>query len=138
MRTVRSLLLFLARFNHAFHEVVVICNSHESFSKGQREELESAGLNLRVSSDLNSELPNFDIVYINAIAWVGDTFEEHGIEYKLSKASPLKQNAIILHPLARGEELDTDLDSTNHNWYFAQARGAVFARMALMSSITRF
>jgi len=138
MRTVRSLLLFLARFSQAFHEVVVICNSHESFSEGQREELENVGLNLRVSSDLNSELPNFDIVYINAIAWVGDSFEEHGIEYKLSKASPLKKNAIILHPLARGEELDTDLDGTNHNWYFAQARGAVFARMALMSSITRF
>ena len=138
MRTVRSLLLLLARFSQAFHEVVVICNSHESFSEGQREELENAGLNLRISSDLNSELPNFDIVYINAIAWVGDTFEEHGIEYKLSKTSPLKKNAIILHPLARGEELDTALDGTNHNWYFAQARGAVFARMALMSSITRF
>jgi aspartate carbamoyltransferase catalytic subunit len=138
MRTVRSLLLLLARFSQAFHEVVVICNSHESFSEGQREELENVGLNLRVSSDLNSELPNFDVVYINAIAWVGDTFEEHGIEYKLNKASPLKKNAIILHPLARGEELDTALDGTNHNWYFAQARGAVFARMALMSSITRF
>jgi aspartate carbamoyltransferase catalytic subunit len=138
MRTVRSLLLFLSRIPQAINEVVIICNSSNPFSEGQQEELTSEGLKLRVSSDINAELPSFDIVYINAIAWVGDTYEEHGIEYKLSKSSPLKKEAIILHPLARGEELSTDLDNTNHNWYFAQARGAVFARMALMSSLVRF
>ena len=138
MRTVRSLLLYLARFSHAINEVVIICNSKNSFSDGQKEELEEEGLNIRVTNDLEENLPDMDIVYINAIAWVGNTYEEHGIEYKLSKDSPLKQNAIILHPLARGEELATDLDDTEHNWYFAQARGAVFMRMALMSSIMRF
>jgi len=138
MRTVRSLLLFLSRISQGINEVVIICNSTESFSPGQREELEAEGLKLRVTHDLESELPSFDISYINAIAWVGNTYEEHGIEYKLSKSSPLKKGSIILHPLARGEELSTDLDNTEHNWYFAQARGAVFARMALMSSLVRF
>jgi aspartate carbamoyltransferase catalytic subunit len=138
MRTVRSLLIFLARISHAINEVVIIVNSRNPFDDGQLEELEEEGLKIRVRNDLDDELPNFDIVYINAIAWVGNTFEEHGIEYRLSKDSPLKKDAIILHPLARGEELSTDLDDTSHNWYFAQARGAVFARMALMSSIVRF
>jgi len=138
MRTVRSLLLFLSRFSESFKEVVIITNNEDPFDKDQREELKAEGLTLRVSKDLDSELPNLDIVYINAIAWVGDTYEEHGIEYKLNKNSPLKQGAIILHPLARGDELDTNLDDTSYNWYFAQARGAVFARMALMSSIARF
>ena len=78
-----------------------------------------------------------DVVYINAIAWVGDSYEAHGLEYGLSTKSPLKDGAIILHPLARGDELDTGLDSTPHNWYFAQARGAVFLRMALLSSILK-
>lgn len=138
MRTVRSLLIFLSHFSNAIHELVIVCNSEQPFSKGQREELLENGLNIRVTDDLNSTLPDMDIVYINAIAWVGDSYEEHGIEYKLSKASPLKPDAIILHPLARGDELSNDLDSTDHNWYFAQARGAVFMRMALMSSIMRF
>lgn len=138
MRTVRSLLLFLSRFSNALNEVVIVCNTKESFSDGQREELEAEGLKLRVTNDLDEELPGFDIVYINAIAWVGNTYEEHGVEYKLSKSSPLKKGAIILHPLARGEELSTDLDDSDHNWYFAQARGAVFARMALMTSLVRF
>ncbi len=138
MRTVRSLLLFLSRISQALNEVVIICNTTEPFIDGQLEELEAEGLKIRVTNELDSELPNLDIVYINAIAWVGNTYEEHGIEYKLSNDSPLKEGAIILHPLARGEELSTDLDDTQHNWYFAQARGAVFARMALMSSIVRF
>lgn len=138
MRTVRSLLLFLARFSHGINEVVIITNSSEPFSDEQQQELEKEGLSLRVSNDLDENLPDMDVVYINAIAWVGNSYEEHGIEYKLSKDSPLKKDAIILHPLARGEELSIDLDDTDHNWYFAQARGAVFVRMALMSSIMRF
>ena len=138
MRTVRSFLLYLSRFSQAITEVIIICNSKNPFSEGQRDELEKKGLKLQVTNDLEVTLPYMDIVYINAIAWVGNTYEEHGIEYKLSKDSPLKPNSIILHPLARGEELSTDLDETEHNWYFAQARGAVFMRMALMSSIMRF
>jgi aspartate carbamoyltransferase catalytic subunit len=138
MRTVRSLLLFLSYMSNAFNEVVIISNSNENFSEGQREELEKNGLNIRVTRNLDKNLPTFDIVYINAIAWVGTTYEEYGVEYKLNNKSPLKKDAIILHPLARGQELAEDLDDTAHNWYFAQARGAVFMRMALMSSIVRF
>lgn len=138
MRTVRSLLLLLSRFSNAVQEVVIVCNTNEPFSEDQREELEAEGLQLRVTNDMDEILPQMDIVYINAIAWVGNSYEEYGLEYKLSLDSPLKKGAIILHPLARGEELSTDLDATDHNWYFAQARGAVFIRMALMSSIVRF
>jgi aspartate carbamoyltransferase catalytic subunit len=133
MRTVRSLLLFLSLVPQAIEEVVVICNSDDVFSPGQREELEERGLRLRVSADMQAELPALDVVYINAIVWSGGGYQEHGSEYRLSKDSPLKQGAIVLHPLARGEELSTDLDETDHNWYFAQARGAVFIRMALLT-----
>lgn len=133
MRTVRSLLLFLSLLHHAIKEVVIISDSDEIFSEGQREELEERGLELRVTDKLDAELPDIDVVYINAIAWVGDTYEEMGTKYKLDKDSPLKPSAIVLHPLARGAELSTDLDKTDHNWYFAQARGAVFIRMALLT-----
>jgi aspartate carbamoyltransferase catalytic subunit len=33
--------------------------------------------------------------------------------------------------------LDRNLDATPHNWYFAQARGAVFVRMALLSAMLK-
>lgn len=137
MRTVRSLLLFLALFPNAFEEVVVITENDVNFDDGQREELEATGLKLRLARDLDAELPGLDIVYINSIAWVGDTYEKLGKHLRLSAASPFKKGSIILHPLARGEELATDLDETPHNWYFAQARGAVFIRMALLTTLTQ-
>ena len=133
MRTVRSLLLFLSLFPESWNEIVIVSNTQKVFSDGQLEELEERGLRLRVSTDLGKELPEMDIIYINAIAWVGDGYEEHGVEYKLDINSKLKKSAIILHPLARGDELSTDLDKTEHNWYFDQARGAVFMRMALLT-----
>lgn len=138
MRTIRSLLTLLSRFSDAIEEVVIVHdgNIEEIFSPGQKERLEEDGLKLRTSMTLTEELPEMDVVYINAISWVKDSFETLGKDFRLDANSPLKKGSIILHPLARGEELDTSLDSTPHNWYFAQARGAVFLRMALLTCIT--
>ncbi len=138
MRTVRSLLTLLSLFSDAINEVIVIANEDDVYSAGQREQLEESGLKLREVKQLNPVLPEMDVVYINAIAWVGDSYVELGKEYYLDDNSPLKKDAIILHPLARGDELSTSLDDTPHNWYFAQARGAVYMRMALLSTIMRF
>ena len=138
MRTVRSLLKMFSKFPEIFEELVII---HEKkadniFDEGQLEQLEEAGLTIRTSHDLEQNLPELDVVYINAIAWVGNSFESYGKRFVLDKDSPLKENAIILHPLARGDELATELDDTHHNWYFSQARGAVFLRMALLTCLT--
>jgi aspartate carbamoyltransferase catalytic subunit len=137
MRTIRSLMLFLSSFAIGIHEVVLISELDEPFSDGQQAELEDAGLTIRVTDDLNAELPQLDVVYMNAIAWTDGGYEAHGKGYLLDADSPLKPGAIVLHPLARGDELDRSLDNTPYNWYFAQARGAVFVRMALLSAILK-
>ncbi len=139
MRAIRSLLILLTRFSDAIDEVVILHDGHADkiFSDGQMESLEKEGLSLRESTKLQDELPILDVVYINAIAWIKDTFEVMGEDMKLSAASPLKKDAIVLHPLARGDELCTDLDDSPHNWYFAQARGAVFLRMALLTCMSQ-
>ena len=137
MRTVRSLLRTLAHFPTMAREVVIFhdpgLSPEQIFDPGQREELEEAGLVLSTSTDLRSELGELDVIYINAIAWVGDGYETHGRSFRLSADLPLKPGAMVLHPLARGVELCTSLDRTPHNWYFSQARGAVFVRMALLT-----
>jgi len=137
MRTIRSLLLFLTHFSNGIEEIVVISNDDDIFSDGQKDELEQSGLKLRDTDNLQNELPQLDVVYINTIAWVAGSYEEHGNSYRLDSTSPFKPGAIVLHPLARGEELDRSLDKTPYNWYFAQARGAVFIRMALLSAILK-
>lgn len=140
MRTVRSLLKSLAVFHTALKDVVIIhdtASTADLFAAGQREELEQLGLKIETTTDLNAVLPTLDVTYINAIAWEGDSFETYGRSFVLSAKSPLKQDGIILHPLARGEELAKDLDNTPHNWYFSQARGAVFLRMALLTCMVQ-
>jgi aspartate carbamoyltransferase catalytic subunit len=137
MRTVRSLLILLSRFSSGIEEVVIVSDRESPFARGQAEELKEAGLQLRVSDDLTSVLPSLDVVYINAIAWKGDDYESMGDAFKLDASSPFKPGAIVLHPLARGPELDPSLDPTPQNWYFAQARGAVFIRMALLSAMLK-
>jgi len=137
MRTVRSLLKILSIFSEIIEEVIIVHdhNSESIFDIKQKEDLQQAGLKISTSSNLDAVIPNCDIIYINAIAWQGESYESYGGQFVLDKSSPLKKDAIILHPLARGEELSTELDNTQHNWYFSQARGAVFIRMALLTCI---
>ncbi|MDH5326036.1 MAG: aspartate carbamoyltransferase [Gammaproteobacteria bacterium] len=137
MRTIRSLLYLLSLFPSSFSEIVVICHEKDVFDSTQEEYLQNSSLNIRVTDVMNKELPELDVVYINSIAWIGDSYEIFGEDYQLRKDSPLKPGAIVMHPLARGEELSTDLDDTNHNWYFAQARSAVFIRMALLTCLVQ-
>lgn len=137
MRTIRSLLLFLSLFSEGIDELVIISEDQDPFSDGQYKELTEAGLNIRITPDLNEVLPQLDVVYLNAIAWVSDGYEQHGRTYRLDADSPFKPGAVVMHPLARGEELDRSLDETPFNWYFAQARGAVFVRMALLSVLLK-
>lgn len=137
MRTIRSLMIYLSCFAPGFEEIVIITDQDDAFSEGQREELENNGLRFRIANNLEKELPELDVIYMNSIAWVADGFEQLGTQFALDSDSPLKPGSIILHPLARGDELDRSLDNTPHNWYFAQARGAVFIRMALLSAILK-
>jgi aspartate carbamoyltransferase catalytic subunit len=137
MRTVRSLLLLLANFAYALDEIVVVSDQDEPFAKGQLDELTGNGLKVRITDRFDQELPKLDVVYQNAILWTGNDYQELGVKFRLNARSPLKHGAIVLHPLARGPELCGDLDDTVHNWYFAQARGAVFIRMALLATILK-
>jgi len=46
-----------------------------------------------------------------------------------------KSNAIVLHSLPRMDELSTDVDSTKHARYWAEAFNGVVLRMALLSLV---
>lgn len=136
MRTVRSLLKIFSIFPYAFSEVYVFSNEDSSDEETRMlDALRERGLNVRRDRKFNDVIKELDVIYINAIAWVGDSFETHGDGYSLTAKTVFKKDAIILHPLARGDELSHDLDNTPHNWYFAQARGALFVRMALLTCL---
>lgn len=139
-RTIRSLLLGLARFPQAVNRIVVFGRSAQIFSPGQREELQEAGLAVECTSELypektmldclRRELPRQDVVYSHML-----NPPELSRMDRLEGISLLKENAMVLHPRVRIRELSLDLDDGPHNAYFEQARGAVHMRSALLSSL---
>ena len=135
MRTVRSLLKIFSMFPQAFEEILIFSNEPGDDDGGLLDDMRGRGLNITEGIPFDDAVADLDVIYINAIAWVGDSFETYGSGFKLDANTPFREDAIILHPLARGDELSTDLDNTPHNWYFSQARGAVFVRMALLTCL---
>ena len=53
----------------------------------------------------------------------------------LKSLKKMKDDAIILHPLPRIDEISTDVDNTNQAKYFEQAEYGKYTRAALLSLI---
>jgi aspartate carbamoyltransferase catalytic subunit len=135
MRAVKSFLLMSLLFKDHIHKVTVISEMADPFGADVIEKLQEAGIEYEVSNDVREKLPRLDVIYMNSIAFLGDSYKTLDARYKIDSTSPLKEEAVILHPLARLDELDTSLDTTPHNLYFSQAHGAVFIRQALLMSV---
>jgi aspartate carbamoyltransferase catalytic subunit len=99
------------------------------------EPIDESPIPIDVVNDAHTVLPDLDVIYVNSIAFLGDSYRNLDNRYKLDAASKLKDGAVIMHPLARNDELAEDLDETEHNLYFAQAAGAVFVRQALLTAV---
>jgi aspartate carbamoyltransferase catalytic subunit len=99
------------------------------------ESIEESAIPIDMTNDAQEVLPNLDVVYVNSIAFLGDSYRNLDSRYKLDRSSNLKKHAVVMHPLARNDELSEDLDDTEHNLYFAQAAGAVFVRQALLTAV---
>jgi aspartate carbamoyltransferase catalytic subunit len=135
MRAVKSFLLMALLFKDHIGKVTVISEMADPFGKDVTVDLVEAGIDYEVTNDIQSHLHRLDVIYKNSNAFLGDRYKELDSRYKLHSDSPLKEGAVILHPLARKDELSTDLDSTPHNLYFSQAHGAVFIRQALLTAV---
>ena len=107
----------------------------DPFGEEVTEQLTAADIDYEVSNDVREHLPTLDVIYMNSIAFLGDSYKNMDSRFKLNSESPLKKDSVILHPMARLDELDTSLDSTPHNLYFSQAHGAVFIRQALLMAV---
>ena len=135
MRAVKSFLLMSLFFQDKIAKVTVVSEMADPFGEDLIEDLQKADIHCEVTHDIQQSLPELDVIYMNSIAFLGDSYRKLDSRFKLDADSPLKKSAVILHPLARAEELSESLDDTAHNLYFAQAHGAVFIRQALLLSV---
>jgi aspartate carbamoyltransferase catalytic subunit len=135
MRSVKSFLLMSLYFRENFRKVTVISEMADPLGPELEEQIKEAGIEIEVRNDLETVVSDLDVIYMNSIALLGDSYKTLDSRFKINAKTKLKSDAVIMHPLARLDELDTCYDKTKHNLYFSQAHGAVFVRQALLISV---
>lgn len=135
MRAVRSFLEMSLLFQENIKRISIISEMADPLGGIISKKLNKTEVEPVITNDVNEVLSDLDVIYMNSIAYLGDGYRTLDSRYKLHKGSNLKKNAVVLHPLARLDELSTTLDDTDHNLYFTQAHGAVFIRQALLISM---
>ena len=135
MRAVKSFLLMSLIFEDNLKEISIVSEMADPLGEELAKELSERDININITNDINDVLADLDVIYMNSIAFLGDSYKSLDSRFKLHKDSKLKKKAVVLHPLARLDELSPSLDETNHNLYFTQAHGAVFIRQALLISV---
>lgn len=137
MRSIRSFLrCAAAHFPCAVREVMVVSDDPEPLDAVLAAELRAAGISHACASGPRVDLSEFDVIYQNSLTLVGDGYQMLGSSTRLNSQTRLHPDAVVMHPLARQDELGTDLDDTAHNLYFDQVEGALFVRQALLLGMT--
>lgn len=101
--------------------------------------LDNEGIAYRETADIEDGLNDCDILYMTRVQQERfsdmDEYEKVKDVYRLtaSMLGGVKPEMKILHPLPRVNEIATDVDDTSHAYYFRQAGGGMYVRMAIIS-----
>lgn len=99
------------------------------------------GVDVEESRDLKKILSEVDVVYMTRIQKerFADPAEYEAVRgsYRLTQADlkEAKKNAIVMHPLPRVDEVDPDVDATQHARYFKQVWYGLLVRMGLLALV---
>lgn len=137
-RTVHSLTQALAKFdNNRFYFIAPDALAMPDYIC---EELDDAGIKYSLHLEMESTMPELDILYMTRVQKERFDDSEYAhikSAYVLSAAmlSDAKENLKVLHPLPRVDEITTDVDKTPHAYFFQQAENGVYAREALLALV---
>ncbi len=135
MRAERSFVILSLLFKEAINHITFISEMADPLGEDLGDLVKNSGISCSTVNDLSEVVEDLDVVYINSITHLGDSYKALGQRYKVNLSTKLKEDAVVLHPLARQDELSTKIDDTEHNLYFSQAAGAVYVRQALLISV---
>jgi len=99
------------------------------------------GLSFTESTSLEEHIDDLDVIYVTRIQKERFPDEEEYLKVKgsyvigLDLTKKMKDDAIILHPLPRIDEISVDVDSTKYAKYFEQAEYGKHTRAALLGLI---
>ena len=92
-------------------------------------------------NNIESIIDDVDVLYVTRIQKerFGDIDDYLKIKgaYIINKKMLEGKDVIVMHPLRRIDEIDTDVDDTKYNKYFIQAFNAVPVRMAILKTLIK-
>ncbi|EFP95261.1 aspartate carbamoyltransferase [Vibrio caribbeanicus] len=137
-RTVHSLTQALAKFDNV--RFFFVAPKALAMPDYICEELEDAGIEYSCHTEMDTVIPQLDILYMTRVQ--KERFDES--EYAHIKSAYVlnaklleeaRSNLKVLHPLPRVDEITIDVDKTEHAYYFEQAENGVYARQALLALV---
>ncbi len=138
-RTIHSLVTCLSRF--AGIEFVFIAPEELSMPAYVKEEVARNGKTFTETNDLESAMPNVDVLYMSRVQRERFVSEEEYLRLKdyfvltADKMRLARQDMIVMHPLPRVNEIATEVDADPRAVYFKQVRYGMFVRMALILTL---
>ena len=140
-RTVHSLTYILCLFKPA--KVIYISPDELKVPEKYTQMLKDAGIEFEETADLDSKMPEIDVLYMTRIQQ--ERFESEA-EYLKMKGSYVmtsatvklgKESLRILHPLPRVDEITPDVDDMPQSACFRQVENGVYMRMALLKNLSK-
>ncbi len=139
-RTVHSLITALARYENI--KIILISPDELKLpSYVKKDVLQRQGVEFVQTTDLESVLPELDVLYMTRVQRERFLSEEEYIRLRDSyiltaaKLKNAKESLTILHPLPRVNEISVDVDDDPRACYFEQALCGKFVRMALIMNL---
>ena len=135
-RAVHSLVEALS----AFDPVFTFTSPEElTLPKKYLEMLDESGIRYSQVQRIEDAIDDCDILYMTRVQQERfsdrDEYEKVKDTYRLtaSMLASVKPNMRIMHPLPRVNEIATEIDDTEYAYYFQQAGGGMYVRMAIIS-----
>ena len=135
-RAVRTSVMLLSQYKDI--EMDFVAPSSFQIAVDLEEILQSHGVKINKTDDLDSVLSKVDCVYMTRIQDEYDlSGESNNIDYSQFSLTPenvnmMKPDAIILHPLPRRNEISPKVDADPRAMYWRQLRNGVYIRAALL------
>ena len=138
-RTARSLAYLMKNYRG----VRLVFIAPDAFAMGAdiKEHLRDHGIPFHETDKLDSVIGDLDAVYVTRLQTEHDVGEESkGFEHARFRIGreqlpALRPDAVIMHPLPRGPEIDPAIDSDPRAMYWRQERNGMWMRVALLVKI---
>ena len=134
-RTVHSLISALVRYP-GIKFVLISPEELKVPSYIRKEVLQKNGIEFKETEDLESVMPELDILYMTRVQRERFFNEEDYIRLKdkyildMNKMALAREDMLVLHPLPRVNEISVEVDNDPRAVYFKQAQFGVYVRIS--------